>query len=419
MNTDLIKEFQILGGRVFVAQAGAKDLVSIEGSVLGGPNFLPKERAIVSDITADLLDAGTKKKSKNVIREGLASRGANLSFNAIGDRTYFSASCFPEDVPYLLATAAECLGEAAFPEAEVAAEKKRALGNLLEAKTDTRTQARIAFSQALYDAPHPNYAKSLNVLETQAKTLGRRDIAGFGELLGKGGLVIALAGDIKPQDACRAVESAFNRAPAGSEAGTVKKANAKEPKATETLIHIPDKANIDVYLGAALALTKQHELYHPTHVLAEMLGGGFASHLIQTIRERDGLTYGIYAGLGGLNDGTDGYLRIWATFSPALYKKSIDTVRQELTYFFKKKITPGGLAKKKEEITGSYLVGLSTTRGLATALHAIGADGRDLSYLWNFPEIIKKVSLAEVKDAASLIPLSKLSLAAAGTFPKK
>jgi hypothetical protein len=48
-------------------------------------------------------------------------------------------------------------------------------------------------------------------------------------------------------------------------------------------------------------------------------------------------------------------------------------------------------------------------------LHKIGVEGKPLSYLDEYPSLIRALSLKDVMDIVPLLPVSKLSLAAAGT----
>lgn len=406
------------GGRLFVAQTMARDVVSVEGSVLGGPNMLPSSLDVIPELAAELLDAGTAKKKKSVIREGLAARGISLSFSSSGDRTTFSGRSFPEDLPILLSTISECLGGAVFPETEVKNVKALALGALAEEKSDTRTRAERALRALLYDPTHVNYVRSIEAKEKSVAAARRSHLQDFRKILGKGGLVLAIAGDIEITSARAAALKTFGKLTAGTVTAPAKQTNKKAPSASEKLIPIKDKANIDVFLGASIPLTVHHQLYHPMTVLTEMLGGGFTSHLMQTLRERDGLTYGVNAKLSGLDADSDGYFRIWATFSPQKYEESVAKLRAEIQTFFAKGLTETSLVKRQEEIAGSYLVALSTTSSLASALHTIGTLGFDLSYLTEYPNIIRAVSLASITSAADLIPKNKLALVASGTFQK-
>ena len=413
------EEFQLTnGGRLFLAQTRAHDVVSIEGSVFGGPNMLSATFDVIPGLTAELLDAGTAKKKKSVIREGLAGRGISLSFSSNGDRTIFSGHCFPEDLSFFLSTISECLNGAIFPEQEMKNVKSVALGELAEEKSNTRAQAERAFTELLYDPGHVNFVRSIKAKEKSVIATRCSDLEDFRNMLGKGGLILAITGDIESTSARVVAEKAFGKLGNGTEKAPFKRPNKKIQSANEKLIAIADKANIDVLFGVSLPLTIHHQLYHPMKVVAEMLGGGFASHLMQTIRERDGLTYGVYAMLSGLDTGADGYFKIWATFSPQRYEESVAKLREEVRNFFSNGLTETALARKQEEMVGSYLVSLSTTQNLASILHAIGAYDFDLSYLTEYPNIIRAVSLSDIVNAVDLIPPTKLSLSASGTFPK-
>jgi zinc protease len=414
---DGIVEKQLDGARIFVARTGVKDLVYLEGSVLGGWDMLPRRKGEVSVLAAELLDAGTKTRSKKIIREALAARGAALTFSAGDERTYFRGSCLPEDLPLLLSIVGECLGEATFPLAEVKTAKERIHGELVEEKTDTRVQAAIALSRLMYDDTHVNYEETTDERIRDLAKSERSDLVSFKKALGRGGLVLAIVGDIETDAALRAAQKMLPKLSKGTEEAPVKTENTKEQKEAVCLVPVADKANIDVFIGAALPLTYNDPLYLPYIVLTEMLGGrGFTSHLMYTIRERDGLTYGVYSRPTGFTGGSDGAFQVWATFSPAKYEESVAALRKEISIFFKTGVTEAALASRKEEMTGLYAVGLSTSRGLAATLHQIGRRHRQLSYMDDYLTLLQAVTLDDIQNAAALIPLKKLSLAAAGTF---
>ena len=417
--TTHIKELEYNGMKLFVSRTGAKDVVAIEGSVLGGSNMLPRTKSEVASMTAELLDAGTAKRSKESIREALGARGASISFSAGGDRTYFSASCLPEDISFVLKIIVECLTEAYFPTKELLTAKKRALGELDEAKSQTRTVAAGALSRLLYDPSHVNYAETFSARKKSIETLSRNDLLAFRKMLGMSGLILVITGDIQVDTTLKNSKAILAKLPKGISEVPEKKLNKKKPAVSQELVSITDKANIDVYVGVSVPMTYQSKEYLPFVVLSEMLGGrGFTSHLMSTIRERDGLTYGVYTMLSGFGGGADGSFQIWATFSPDKYTESVSALKKEIALFFKKLLTQKSLEARKTEMAGAYIVGLSTTRGLANVLHKIGVEGKPLSYIDEYPELIKAITVDDLHKAAALIPLSRLSLAAAGTFKK-
>ncbi len=408
------------GERIFVAPTGAKNIVSIEGSVLGGWGMLPRARAETPVVVADLLDAGTKGKSKDDVREALAARGASLAFRDGVDRMFFSGSCFPEDVPFLLVLIAECLGAPALPAREVAASKKRLLGDFEEAKTNTRSLAADALSRMLYAPTHVNYHDPLPARMKALESVTRADVASFAKRLGKRGLVLALTGDLEASKALSAAQKAFARLPEGTAPSIPERPNGKSTEPREQRVPIRDKANIDTYFGASIPFTYDDARYLPLVALSSMLGGRGLStgHLMRTIRERDGYTYGIYAQQAGFTKNAHGMFRIWATFSPHNFDEAVAATRKEIATFLASGITERALETKKDEMTGNYLIGLSTTRGLASMLHTIGAEGKPLSYIDEYPHLLRAITVKQLKDLAPLVAPERLSLAASGSFVK-
>ncbi|MDB5265913.1 MAG: Zinc protease [Parcubacteria group bacterium] len=417
-----VTELELADGvRIFIAPTKAKDVVTLQGSVLGGMLMLPRGKEITQALAVELLDAGTVEKTKDQIREALAARGIGLSFSSGTDRTFFSGSCLPEDFSFLLKTIVECLTGATFPTKEIALAKERMRGELEEGKTDTNFRATIALSRMMYDPSHINYADTIEERIKFLNSITRAELLAFRKMLGREGLVISVAGDITPASAERSIRSAIEKLPKGTTETPVRKLNQKRPEAKELLVPITDKANIDTYLGVALPINYDHPLYLAFTIFNSMLGarGLSSGHLMSTIRERDGLTYGIYVRAGGFGALSEGFFRIWATFSPATFKVAVEKTRKEISIFLKTKLTEQGLLARQDQFAGSYVVGLSTTNGLASTLHSIGIEGKPLSYIDAYPDLIRAVTLDDLKAVAKLIPFDKLSLAASGSFDTK
>ncbi len=415
-----IKELDIVPGtRIFVAPRKTKDVVTIEGSVIGGKSHVSAYQEMVPVMAAMLLDAGTKTKTKDVLRESLAARGATLAFYAKGERIHFRGSCLPEDLALLIRTLSECLGESVFPKEEVEIARELLLGELTEEKSDTRAQAAAALTRAVFDKTHPNYSTQTQVRMRSVEGIERKDLTAFAKNLGKEGLLLAIVGDVTLPAATKALQS-LKKLPKGVGVIPEVPVNAKAPVASESLVTIANKANIDVYIGTSLGISVHDPRFIPLMYLSDMLGArGFSGHLMQTIRERDGLTYGIYAMHTGFEDGRDGMFRIWATFSPDTFRKAVSRTFEELEIFFTTKLTEEAIEERKDRLVGAFLMSLATTDGLAAVLHKLGLDGRPLSFLDTYPALIRAMTRAQIQEAAALVRRDALSLAAAGTFADK
>jgi zinc protease len=136
---------------------------------------------------------------------------------------------------------------------------------------------------------------------------------------------------------------------------------------------------------------------------------------VGSVRDKEGLTYDISAGMG--EDAlTDGYWRIGATFAPALLEKGIGSARRELLRWSREGVTAEELAARKTDIVGSYQVSLATTGGLATALQQAVLRGYPVSWLDDYPRAIDALTLEEVNRAIKKhIDPAKMVLVKAGT----
>jgi zinc protease len=117
-----------------------------------------------------------------------------------------------------------------------------------------------------------------------------------------------------------------------------------------------------------------------------------------TVRDKEGLTYNIGAGVSQ-DTIADGAWDIGASFAPALLDKGIESTRRELQKWWSGGVTDAELADHKQGLIGGYHVGLSTTAGLAGAIITTIQRGYDLDWLDGYPEALKALTAAQVNKA--------------------
>jgi zinc protease len=117
-----------------------------------------------------------------------------------------------------------------------------------------------------------------------------------------------------------------------------------------------------------------------------------------TVRDREGLTYGIGAGVSA-DTIADGAWSISATFAPALLDRGVASTRRVLETWWKDGVTDDELTARKQGIIGGYFVGLSTTGGLASTILTTIQRGYDLSWLDGYPGAVRAVSREDINRA--------------------
>jgi zinc protease len=416
-----IKEIAEDGMQIVVVPTGVEDAVTIEGSFLAGTWFASSKNPVVPELLVHMLDKGTKKMNKRIIAERLENMGASVDFSIDEYRVRFHAKCIKEYIEPLLRIIAEEVAMPLLSPLEFAKEKKRYLAELLQETEATATMANATFYQTLYPAMHPNHGHTPQELIRLANKVTVQDLKKFHTFAyGKGSLTVVFAGDVNEATSVKYAKQAF---------GKWKNVNIKlpQPKAITGVNHrveknmfIPEKGNVDVTFGNAIGITRTHKDYYPLVLGIAALGGSFSARLMKHVRESKGLTYGIYARVGGAQNGKDGYWAIRGMFAPALLAKGKEATLEEITAIGKEGITKEELAVRKEVVKGSFVVGASSSGSLAHTILGLIEEGLSKAYLAEYLAIIDSISLEEVNAALKkYVSGEQLLIVQAGTLPKE
>lgn len=210
-------------------------------------------------------------------------------------------------------------------------------------------------------------------------------------------MIVVLAGDVDDP----VIFDSFKNAFAGWEGGITHPQYKKETQEVESgqhIVTIEGKTSVSVYIGQKTGLKRSDKDYLPFYIGNNILGLGFSDRLMSIVRDKEGLTYGIYS-RHSRDIYSDGRWSITATFSPDLLKKGIASSMRELKRWVNKGITKEELAAAKSKSTGSYKVNLATSTGMAAQILTFVQRGYDISYMDNFPMLVNKLTLDEVNSA--------------------
>jgi predicted Zn-dependent peptidase len=94
-------------------------------------------------------------------------------------------------------------------------------------------------------------------------------------------------------------------------------------------------------------------------LLNNILGGGASSLLFQKIREEKGRCYSIYSYLSSFNN--TGVVTIYTGLNPKYAVEVINLIKEEIIKFSNSTISKERLIKGKEQLKGSYILGLEST----------------------------------------------------------
>ena len=409
---------QLDGLTTYVVPTKIKDVITIAGSMLGGAVYSKENNTRLSSITVSMLDKGTVDKSKYDISNILESIGAEISFISSNHHINFSAHCLRQDLPVVVDLLTEQLRTPEFSPDELTLLKKRVIANLERSKEDTKKQALIGLLEHLYPIRHINYKNTIEESIEFVNSVNLSDIKKYHQTtFGLGSINIIAAGDVPSEKFTGLVNNSFK------DWGTQKlveldiHADANKRKHATGSMEIKDKTSSDIYIGQTVNITEEHEDYYDLMMGIYILGGNFSARLMQTVRDEQGLTYGIGSLIAGTSFGCDGYWNTWGTFSPSLFEKGKNATMDQIIKWYNNGINSNELEAKKTTITGAYQVGMDTTGGVVALLLSNAERGRSVAYLDKYPEKITKLSLGQVNRAIKQhIDPKKLTLVSAGSF---
>ncbi len=400
--------------RLLMLPTPIRSVVSWKASFCTNPDF-SGDGDLLQDFVVGLLDKGTRSRDRYALAEVLEDCGAQLNFSGDAVRVQCRGRALKKDVPEVLSVMAEQLREPAFSAEEFAKVKAQAAASLQRSMEQTDSQSTAVLTRRIYDDAHPNFQPDPagQLQKLVAITLG--DVQDYYDRhFGANDFLIAFAGDVDVAEITAAATSSFvDWSPHGATATHSVSVAGARPGVDH--FFMPEKNNIDVRFGHGLSVRRQDGDYVPLYLGSYILGGNFSARLMATVRDEMGLTYGIGAGLSGVNTGYDGHWQIGVTLSRENLDTGVQATRQVVKDFVEEGITDSELDEKKTTITGAFEVGLATTGGLVGTLLRNAERGFDVEYLDEFPGEVRDLSTRGVNDAVrSHFHPEKLHTAMAG-----
>lgn len=413
---DNIVRDDINGIDLITLKTGVKNVVTIKGTLPLGHAASPVDNPALAMLTGSMLDKGTLKNDKFVIAQKLESVGASLGFGVGTETLGINGKCLTKDVSLVISLIAEQLREPAFSPEEFEKVKKQYVGALKQALDNTNLQAADNFSRAVYPLGHPNRkTPTTEMIAAVERTTLDEVKAFYAEYYGPAHLTLILVGDVDSA----AIESDVTQSFAGWTGGklpeTLDVVGGNLDTAREQTVFMADKTNVSVVWGQATGMRYNDPDALALRVGTDVLGGGFSARLMGNVRDKEGLTYGIYGFMA--NDNLrDGDWRIWANFAPDLLDKGIASTRRQLIKWLNEGVTAEELADRISGLSGEYKVGLSTTDGMAAAILNTLQRGYDLSWLDEYPTALSALTLDQVNGVIKKhLDLDKMVIIKAGT----
>jgi zinc protease len=389
---------QVAGVDLITYHTDVKQVVVILGSLPAGDAMAEPGNIAIPTLAGMMLDRGTKSLDKFAIAEKLDNVGAEIAFSVGTQSLEIRAKCLKKDLPLVIGLIAAELRTPALQLQEFNKAKQQFIGALEASAQNTEARAQEAFGRAAFPQGHPNRPHTVSEYEAAAKAATLDELKAFhAKYYGPAHMTLVVAGDVAAPEAQAEIDKAFSGWTGGQD--YVRPAAPSVLKAPrEVSVPLADKPSVSVLIGQPTALRYKDPDALALRVGTAILGSGFTGRLMGIVRDKEGLTYNIGAAMAD-DSIADGRWDISASFARALLDKGIASTRRELDRWWKDGVTDQELAARKQGLVGGYLVGLSTTAGLANAILTDVQRGYDVSRIETYPGVVKALTRDEVNSA--------------------
>lgn len=345
----------------------------------------------------------TEAQISDAFADTAAIRGARLD----DDRSGVTLRTLVSEREVAVPLVGRLLAEPSFPQEFLTRDQARTIASIKESLTQPEAIADKAFSRLLYGA-HP-YGQQLTVESVTAIT--RDDLLAFHTAhYVANRAVIALIGDVTREQADKIAQELTRRLPQGATLPALPSVpNAKG--AEERIPHQASQAHILIGMPALARHDPDHfALTVGNYVLG---GGGFASRLMQQVREKRGLTYGVSSYFNPMAQA--GPFQIGLQTKKEQASEALKVTRDTMAEFLRDGPTAAELKGAKDNLIGGFSLRIDSNKKILENIAAIGFYQLPLDYLDTWTGKVAAVTTAQVKDAFNRkLQMDKLSTVVVG-----
>ncbi len=388
------------GTVVLTLERKTSPTVVISGALNAGSYFEPRHRPHLSQITAAMLSAGSRRYNKLQLAQELESIGAQLEFDTDNFILSFEGRCRRQDLKRVLSILAEQILSPSFSEQELEKLKKQTIAELMQDEQDTYLRAYERLTQMIFKPDNPYYRHTTERLISSVENITVKDVESFYHRYYAGSsMVISIVGDMDANIVTEEVRRLFEGWRAGIRQ-RIEVASTPVPQVSQRqYVQMRDKANADIFIGHPGGIKRSNPDYHAAILANHALGQStLSSRLGLQVRDTEGLTYGIISRFFEVGFG-DGPWAISVSASPENVERAIESSMKVLRDYVRDGITDKELAESKSSMIGVFKVGLSTNAGIADMMLEMELHSLGLDYIDRYPEYINSVSKEEVNKA--------------------
>lgn len=350
----------------------------------------------IASMTNNLIDKGADGVDADGIAATFEDLGAQFGTVAGRDMGVLTLRSLTDES--LLSPALDMfyrvLNKPDFKQADFDRELKRTLISVQSVNQKPAGIASYRLFENVYQ-DHPYGHRPSGTLESLSE-LNNSDVRAFYKryYIARNAMVV-MTGDVDRKKAGKIAEQLVGKLPAGDPVPLLPE--VKKLKAADEIRIEHPSSQTHIRMGAP-GIRKGDPDFFALHVGNHVLGGGgMVSRLFEEIREKRGLSYGVYSYFRSMKQAGP-YILSLQTRNDQV-DEALGLMRSMLKEFHEKGPTEDELSAAKKNITGGFAFGMDSNSKIVGLLGIIGFYDLPLDYLDTYQAKIQSVTRAQVIDA--------------------
>jgi len=390
----VIQSAQLSNGlKILLIEAHNVPMVAMQLTMPAGSRFDSQGKAGTASMLATVLTDHTAQHDDKAWAEWLDSEALRLGASASRDSLSLSLTVVKESLPIGLEAFSEALLKPGWHKKRFLSLREDSIAAAIKSQETPGSQAAQATAKLLYGTSGYGHttagtAESLPHIQLHdLQTLYSNQVRPVGS-------VLAVSGDITMQEILTLLKPLL-----GSWQGkpNVAALDMKEPKIVKgqsSYVTIPTSQAL-VQLSR-IGIARSNDNFFPLFVMNHLLGGGgFGSKLMEEVREKRGLVYGVYSYFIPLAAAGPFVITLQTRAEQA--QKATQVVHNVMQSMVDGKITKQQLKATKSNLIGSFAQRMDSNRERVGLLSMIGFYQMPLDYLQRWTAHVEAVTLADVK----------------------
>jgi zinc protease len=364
--------------------------------VIDGGQLLEKmDKLGVANLTASLMNRGTKNKTVAQLEEAIQELGASVRVSASKENITISGTTLAKNYNKTLVLVEEILLEPRWDATEFELLKKSVVGNLRQQKASPTTIASNVYNELIYGKDNIRSKNTLGTIESVGKITVDDLKSFYSNYISPSVAKMHVVGDIDKETVIASLSNLNTKWASKEVIIPIYKTPEAPNKPTVYFYDVP-KAKQSVINFGTPALAATDKDYYPATVMNYILGGGgFASQLTQELREGKGYTYGIFSGFSGTK--AAGAFTISSRVRTNVSLESAQLVKKIITDY------PKNYSEKDLETTKGFLIKSNARRfetmgAKLNMLQNMSAYGFSSDYIKDREKIVNEMTIERIQE---------------------